>query len=122
MLGGFFLCFESGETAWGDGVRGFAQQLLDSAKVATEIGQRLRESLVRRYANAFLLQGSGGVEHRAPAGHSVDAMFDLQQLRLHDGFDLLTEFRDGAAAGFVRRRAHAGADLLVTEIGAAMAS
>src|SRR5260370_38600199 len=112
MLGGFFLCFESGETAWGDGVRGFAQQLLDSAKVATEIGQRLRESLVRRYANAFLLQGSGGVEHRAPAGHSVDAMFHLQEVRLHEGFDLLTEFRDSIAAGFLKGGANTGADLL----------
>src|SRR5260370_25340486 len=88
--------------------------------IATEMAKGLGEGLVRRYANAFLLQGSGGVEHRAPAGHSVDAMFHLQEVRLHEGFDLLTEFRDSIAAGFVKGGANARADLLKEGIGAAM--
>src|SRR5260370_5349719 len=80
--------------------------------IATEMAKGLGEGLVRRYANAFLLHGSGGAAHRAPAGHSVDAMFQLQEVRLHEGFDLLTEFRDSIAAGFVKGGATPRAALL----------
>src|SRR5260370_31949737 len=92
MFRRFRFAFQIGETARGDGIRGFAQQVLDSTEVAAEIGQGLRKSFVRRGANAVLLQATGGGEHRATAGPAVHGLSHPEPARLPEGFDLPTQF------------------------------
>src|SRR6267154_6794124 len=120
VLGAFRFTFEVREAAGGNGVRGFAQKLLDSAEIAPETRQRFRESLIRRRADSLLLKGCGRVEHGTAAGHTMNTLLDLQKVRLHERLDLLAELSGGSPTRFLKLSVNARADVLKKGLGAAM--
>jgi len=112
MLQPFHFAFELGQRALGDGLRGFLQDLLDSAQVFAEASERLGKGLVGKSANAVLLHGHGGIEQRAPTRQPVHRFLRLGDMWLHHFADLALDFGDRGAAGFFKGRAHAPVDFV----------
>ncbi len=120
VFGAFRFTFQVSEATGGDGIRGFTEQLFDSAEIAPETCQGLCEGLIRRRADALLLQRCGSVEHGAAARHSVDTLLHLQKVRLHERLDLLAELSGCSAARFLKLGVNARADVFKQRLGAAM--
>ncbi len=66
------------------------------------------------------MQGCGGIEHRTPSGEALNALFHLQEVWLHERFDLLAELRGRLAAGFRKGGVNPRAEFVKERFGTAM--
>ena len=80
-----------GEGLPGDGLRGFAQDLLDASEIFTELRKGVGERFVGGGADAVLLQRQGGVNHRAAPCEAVESLLRLSNMRLDQALNLLVE-------------------------------
>src|ERR1700682_3168254 len=111
VLGAFGAAFQVGEAPRNDCVRGLAQQLLNAAQVAAKLCQRLPKSLVSSETDAFLLQGSRGIQHGPPSSQPLDGLFDTRKMWLCGQLDLLLELPRCLTAGFLQCSVYLGVDL-----------
>jgi len=66
------------------------------------------------------LQGCGGIQHRTPSGEALNALFHLQEVWLHERFDLLAELRGRLPAGFRKGGVNPRAEFVKERFGTAM--
>src|SRR6266850_946024 len=95
-----------------DRLRRFLQNLFHAPQVFPEAPERFRKRLIRRVANAILLQRQRCVQQRASSRQAVDRFFGPRNVRLHHLLDLPVESRQCLPGGFFKRRTNALVDFL----------
>ena len=82
-----------------DGLRRFAQDLLDAAEVFAEVRQGLGERFIGGSADAVLLQRQRCVGQRAAARKTLNRLLGARNVRLHDFLSLLFELPHRIVSG-----------------------
>src|SRR6266849_7288162 len=95
-----------------DRLRRFLQNLFHAPQVFPEAPERFSKGLIRRVANAILLQRQRCVQQRAPSCQAVDRLFGPRNVRLHHFLHLAVESRQCLPGGFFKRRSNAFVDFL----------